>query len=211
MSADMFPDDFWKYVAEFDEEAKTHLRNPFDPNESEYKSWDGQTYTERELRGMDRHAFEQVAKDPERGLWPNGYGEFTTKDSGKRAEFEGGGVRDSQDGTDLGWVEEYPDQSGFTPRGELLMEARSLIEGDRNKTYGSPTENFKNTADIWNALLGHKMKDGARITPTEVATLMVGLKLARTIAQPKRDNFVDMAGYAACGWETQSETVEGSG
>lgn len=93
-----------------------------------------------------------------------------------------------------------------TPREEVLTEAASLIVGDRNKTYGSPTENFKNTADIWNVLLGHKLRE--RITPTEVATLMVGLKLARTIAQPKRDNFVDMAGYAACGWETVEESGE---
>lgn len=95
-----------------------------------------------------------------------------------------------------------------TPRGEVLDEAKGLITGDRNKTYGSPTENFSNTAEIWNALLRHKLKDGQRITPTEVATLMVGLKLARTVAQPKRDNFVDMAGYAACGWETLEETGE---
>lgn len=80
-----------------------------------------------------------------------------------------------------------------------------MIEGDRNKTYGSPTQNFQNTADIWNVLLAHKLKDGAEITATEVATLMIALKLARTIAQPKRDNFVDIAGYAACGWEAQAD------
>lgn len=89
-----------------------------------------------------------------------------------------------------------------TAREGVLDEAAGLITGDRNKTYGSPTQNFQNTADIWTALLRHKLKDGEVITPTEIATLMVGLKLARTVAQPKRDNFVDMAGYAACGWET---------
>lgn len=90
-------------------------------------------------------------------------------------------------------------------RASVLVEARQLITGDRNKTYGSPTENFSNTAAIWNALLRHKLKPGEEITATEVATLMVGLKLARTVAQPKRDNFVDMAGYAACGAETMLE------
>lgn len=93
-----------------------------------------------------------------------------------------------------------------TIRGEVLAEARTLIEGDRNKTYGSPTQNFQNTADIWTALLRHKLKEGEVIDPHEVATLMIGLKLARTVAQPKRDNFVDMAGYAACGHETVVET-----
>jgi hypothetical protein len=89
-----------------------------------------------------------------------------------------------------------------TERGEVLTEAKGLIEGDRNKSYGSPTQNFSNTAEVWTALLRHKLKDGEVITATEVGTLMVGLKLARTVAQPKRDNFVDMAGYAACAWQT---------
>jgi hypothetical protein len=93
-----------------------------------------------------------------------------------------------------------------TPREAVLSEAAGLITGDRNKTYGSPTENFDNTAAIWNALLGHKLKEP--ITSTEVGTLMVGLKLARTIAQPKRDNFVDMAGYAACAWECEEAAAD---
>jgi uncharacterized protein DUF6378 len=92
-----------------------------------------------------------------------------------------------------------------TEREEVLFEAARLIVGDRNQTYGSPTENFQNTADMWNALLGHKLKEGQKITPTEVATLMIALKLARTVAQPKRDNFVDIAGYAGCGWQTVAD------
>lgn len=93
-----------------------------------------------------------------------------------------------------------------TPREGILTEASGLITGDRNKTYGSPTENFENTAAVWNVLLGHKLKEP--ITATEVGTLMVGLKLARTIAQPKRDNFVDMAGYAACAWECEEAAAD---
>lgn len=92
-----------------------------------------------------------------------------------------------------------------TPRAAVLIEAATLITGDRNKTYGSPTQNFQNTADIWTVLLSHKLKDGERFTATEVGTFMVALKLARTIAQPKRDNFVDIAGYAGCAWETLAE------
>src|ERR1700749_2852277 len=104
------------------------------------------------------------------------------------------------------WMSSTGGQS--TARGNVLTEAKGLIEGDRNKSYGSPTQNFTNTAEIWTALLRHKLKDGEAITATEVGTLMVGLKLARTIAQPKRDNFVDMAGYAACAWQTIADTEE---
>lgn len=97
-------------------------------------------------------------------------------------------------------VQEHPAE--VTPRASVLREAESLITGDRNKAYGSPTQNFTNTAEIWTALLRHKLKDGETISPAEVASLMIGLKLARTVGEPKRDNWVDMAGYAGCGYET---------
>lgn len=92
-----------------------------------------------------------------------------------------------------------------SPRASVLREAESLITGDRNKAYGSPTQNFTNTAEIWTALLRHKLKDGETIAPAEVASLMIGLKLARTVGEPKRDNWVDMAGYAGCGYEASEE------
>ncbi len=89
-----------------------------------------------------------------------------------------------------------------TPRGEVLLEARNLIVGDRNVTYGSPTENFKNIADFFNIRFGHKLAAGETFTATDVADFMILVKVARNIAQTKRDNFVDIAGYAACGYET---------
>jgi uncharacterized protein DUF6378 len=97
------------------------------------------------------------------------------------------------------------------PRVSVLNEAAGLITGDRNKAYGTPTQNFTNTAQIWTALLRHKLRDGEEILADEVAALMVGLKLARTVGQPKRDNWVDMAGYAGCGYEAAVENgrIEG--
>lgn len=92
-----------------------------------------------------------------------------------------------------------------TPREAILTEAAGLITGDRNKTYGSPTENFSNTAALWNVQIGHKLK--TPLTAADVAQLMVQLKMARMIAQPKRDNYVDAAGYLACGWECE-EAIE---
>lgn len=92
-------------------------------------------------------------------------------------------------------------EPAVTPRASILREAESLITGDRNKAYGSPTQNFTNTAEIWTALIRHKLKDGEKIEPAEVASFMIGLKLARTVGEPKRDNWVDMAGYSGCGYE----------
>lgn len=90
-------------------------------------------------------------------------------------------------------------ETSLTPRGGILDEARELIHGERNVAYGSPTENFERIAGIWNVQLGNKLT--APITAQEVALLMIGVKLGRAVNQPKRDNFVDIAGYAACGFE----------
>lgn len=94
--------------------------------------------------------------------------------------------------------------SEVTPRGATLREAEKLITGDRNKNYGSPTENFDATAALWNIQLGHKLKPGESFTATDVALLMIQLKMARLKTSPSnRDHYVDIEGYAACGWECQ--------
>lgn len=100
-----------------------------------------------------------------------------------------------------------PDTESPPSRGALLREAEGLITGDRNKSYGSPTQNFTNIADLWNVQFRHKLVEGQRFTATDVAIAMIHVKQARLIAQPKRDNFVDIAGYAACGWEAQEDTL----
>lgn len=96
------------------------------------------------------------------------------------------------------------DEEEVTPRASVLREAESLITGDRNKNYGTPTENFDTTAALWNVQLGHKLKPGASFTATDVALLMIQLKMARLKTSiSNRDHYVDIAGYAACGLECQ--------
>lgn len=88
-----------------------------------------------------------------------------------------------------------------TPRREVCEEAANLIDGVRNVTYGTPTQNFTNIAEMWTTRLRHKLGADTVITAADVADLMMLLKIARNIADVKRDNFVDIAGYAGCGWE----------
>jgi hypothetical protein len=96
------------------------------------------------------------------------------------------------------------DEEEVTPRGGVLREAEKLITGDRNKNYGTPTENFDTTAALWNTQLGHKLKPGESFTATDVALLMVQLKMARLKTSiSNRDHYVDIAGYIACGLECQ--------
>lgn len=88
-------------------------------------------------------------------------------------------------------------------RVEVLFEAAELIDGDRNLSYGTPTQNFQNIAELWTTRFRHLLRDGQEFKASDVADAMILLKVARNIAQKKRDNWVDLAGYAGCGWEAQ--------
>lgn len=84
-------------------------------------------------------------------------------------------------------------------RKEILDRALSCVCGDREQDYGSPENNFRTIADMWSAFMG------IEITPTEVAAMMALLKIARVASgHSKADNWIDLAGYAACGGELES-------
>ena len=72
----------------------------------------------------------------------------------------------------------------------ILDEAASIISGDRQECYGHPESNFKHIAAYWSILFG------IDIYPKQVAEAMILTKLARNAHNPKRDNLIDIAGYA---------------
>lgn len=131
-------------------------------------------------------------------------GEFTDEQLARWSEdIDGGDERAVFAAAKEGYKND--DLPSDSPRAKVLQEAESLITGDRNASYGTPTQNFQNTADLLNVQFGHKLKE--RLTATDVAMIMIQLKMARLIASPnKRDNWVDLAGYAACGFETTEGT-----
>jgi len=74
----------------------------------------------------------------------------------------------------------------------ILEEAKSIIYGDREKTYGHPSVNLDNIAKYWGIYLK------INLNAQDVATMMVLLKLARLMNQPDhRDSLVDAVGYLA--------------
>jgi hypothetical protein len=73
----------------------------------------------------------------------------------------------------------------------ILEEANSLVHGDRQAAYGHPLDDFSRTAKMWSAILGHE------VTAEQVGLCMCAVKLSRQVNKPKRDNLVDLAGYAA--------------
>lgn len=85
-------------------------------------------------------------------------------------------------------------------REQTLQEALRIVTGDRQNAYGTPEDNFSCIAGLWSSYLG------IPISSQQVAVLMILLKIARTRTSPDyADNYVDIAGYAACG----AELVEG--
>jgi len=75
---------------------------------------------------------------------------------------------------------------------DVLEEALRLTSGDRQNQYGPPDQDFQRTAKMWSAL------KGVDFTASEVAMFMICIKLSRQTHQKKRDNIVDLAGYARC-------------
>jgi hypothetical protein len=96
-------------------------------------------------------------------------------------------------------------------RTEILDAAKRCVCGDREQDYGSPENSFGTIAELWAAYLRALPKDdnGNRsLLPKDVAAMLALLKIARIASgHAKEDNWVDLAGYAACGGEI--ETGEG--
>ena len=84
-----------------------------------------------------------------------------------------------------------------TLRVEALREAARIISGERNKQYGGPEENFERIAKIWEIIFG------IPVSNEDVAMAMVAVKVARYASKSgyQPDTWVDIAGYAACGYE----------
>jgi hypothetical protein len=81
-------------------------------------------------------------------------------------------------------------------RDQILEHAAQLIGKDRAQTYGSAADSFERIARLWSVLLG------IDISATDVARLMVAMKLSRLhLHDNHADSWVDIAGYAALGAE----------
>lgn len=74
-----------------------------------------------------------------------------------------------------------------------LQEAQRLVHGDRGQAYGHPIDDYTRTGRMWGAILG--LPD---IDPRICCLMMVAVKVSREVNAPKRDNRVDLAGYAEC-------------
>ena len=89
-----------------------------------------------------------------------------------------------------------PAQVEVVTRSSILSTARSYITRDRQADHGDAEDNFSRIAGYWS------LHTGVTLTATDVAVMMALLKVARIKQNPQHvDNWVDGAGYFACGGE----------
>ena len=88
-------------------------------------------------------------------------------------------------------------------RSAILSTAAEYVTKDRAATHGDAERNFDLIAAYWSAHLSHP------VNAVDVAAMMGLLKLARIKSNPANaDNWIDLAGYAACGGEIATEMQE---
>ena len=107
-------------------------------------------------------------------------------------------------------IEDEPKKKRFT-RDEILEAARQCVSGDREQDYGNPEYSFTVIAELWTVYLRGIgiLNENDSIYPRDVAALMTLFKMARVATgHNKADNWIDAAGYAACGGEIESRLTE---
>ena len=85
----------------------------------------------------------------------------------------------------------YANNAKTTIPETILEEAERLVAGDRQWAYDHPKDNCTRIGQIWGTIL-----ERDSIPPETVALMMIGLKVARQMFRPTRDNLVDIAGYS---------------
>ena len=92
-------------------------------------------------------------------------------------------------------------------REKMLIDAATIVSGQRDKQYGGPEENFGRIAAMWSVIFSRKF------TKEEVAMAMIAVKLARHASNYgfQADTWTDIAGYAACGYEVGLNDAKNNG
>lgn len=126
-----------------------------------------------------------------------------TKDWTARSE----GEAEAADTTRAASSEEHKDEAGPDPssRRGILLQATKCVCGDRDQDYGSPENSLSAIASLWADYIKAKYGVSAPLTGVDASAMMVLFKIARVATgHGKADNWVDAAGYAACGGEIEA-------
>ncbi len=85
-------------------------------------------------------------------------------------------------------------------KNDILDKAKTIINGERQGTYGNAEDNFASIAAFWSTYLN------TPIDSTDVVNMMILMKVARNSSGVyKDDNYIDICGYAALGGEIAAD------
>lgn len=91
----------------------------------------------------------------------------------------------------------------FMNRQGILETAKEIVTKDRQATHGRPEDTFAVIAGLWSAYLG------VELTVADVAAMQALVKVGRLKGNPTHaDNWIDLAGYAACGGELATQRAQ---
>jgi len=74
----------------------------------------------------------------------------------------------------------------------IVQEGKEIVGGDRQEDYGDIHESFNRIAGLWSAYLAHP------VNATDVAKMMILLKVSRARHKDHHDSYVDIVGYVEC-------------
>lgn len=95
-------------------------------------------------------------------------------------------------------------------RQQLLEEAIQCVTKDRTSVHGEPENNLTVISLLWNTYFRCKKQDikVTGLNATDVAVMMILMKIARTITSPEhKDHWIDIAGYASIGGELSCKSL----
>ncbi|NKR32258.1 hypothetical protein GS504_15760 [Rhodococcus hoagii] len=88
-----------------------------------------------------------------------------------------------------GWADPGADPAADWQQPETILdEAARIVDGSRAQDYGE--NSLPHVARVWSAYLG------VPVTGRMVGWMLSQMKMVRDLHKPKRDNPVDIAGYA---------------
>ena len=93
-------------------------------------------------------------------------------------------------------------KTGSELRKEILEEVEKCVCRDRNASYGDAEDNFEHIRELWGWWLHRRglLEIPEELTKLDVAQMSAMIKIARKGKDIKYlDNWVDDAGYSACG------------
>lgn len=90
-------------------------------------------------------------------------------------------------------------------RAEVLDTAKRCVCGDRDQDYGSPEHSLSAIGRFWADYIKAKYGADVPLSGADASAMMVLFKMARVATgHGKADNWVDAAGYSACGGELEA-------